>query len=218
MTKVYRFAALICAATVATTTSAFAGGPVETMAEDPVAVGASVLPQDWSGFYGGLTYAKASSTNNYYQFGVFDNGPYDLEGNVPGLMVGYNWQRGALVYGAEVVANIGTVRGVPGGFDAQEFSRFIDVKGRAGYAMGKALVYGTVSYATSSFKEDYATSDTTINGFGYGVGVDYALGSRFFVGLEYLRRDISGTLDYAPSYSLEDTNLNTISLRLGAKF
>lgn len=173
--------------------------------------------QDWTGSYAGLSLSAATSTNNYYEDGAFSNGPHDLEGNVAGVFGGYNFQRGNLVYGGEIGASFGEVRGLPSGFEEQEYSRVIDLKGRAGYAAGSFLIYGALGYSFSGFAED-GEDDVILDGISYGVGVDYSVGSRYFVGLEYYRRSQEGTLDYAPAFSIEDTTLDTLSLRAGMSF
>lgn len=207
-------ALVVVSASVAT-----AGGPA-AVADEPPATVATVpaASHDWSGFYGGLSYGKASGATNFYSSpGVFSNGPWDVEGNLPGLFAGMNFQRGNLVYGAELSAMFGEVRGTPDGFEEQQYEDVIDLKARAGYAFGSALVYGTLGYSKSKFAED-GDPLQSMSGLGYGIGVDYAVGERFMVGAEYYARDLNGTLDYAAPFELDDSGFDTLTLRVGMQF
>lgn len=201
--------------------SASAGGlaPAEV---EPAVVPAAAPPvpvTDWSGFYGGLSYAQGRGSDTYFVNGFYDKGPLDLEGGVPGLFAGYNFQRGRLVFGGELAASFGKIEGVPPGYDEQDITALVDLKGRVGYATGRLMVYGALGYSYSQLTEDYLPSeDTWLEGFGYGLGVDYRIGSRFFVGMEYYRREATGPLDYAPFWEIRNGSVETLSLRAGMRF
>jgi len=177
----------------------------------------SAAAQDWDGAYGGVTLGWAASENNYNFNDTYDEGPYKLEGSVAGLFAGYNVQPGALVYGVEISANFGDVRGLPSGYDNQEYDSIIDLKGRVGYPSGPALFYAALGYSSSRFAEDGRPNET-LGGLGFGIGVDYKIGSRYFIGAEYYWRDQSGSLDYAPGWSIRDTSLDTFTIRGGIQF
>lgn len=204
----------------ASASMAAAGGPADVGSEPmPTATAAPAAVHDWSGFYGGLSYGRATGETNYYSApGTFGNGPWDVEGNLPGLFAGYNVQNGNFVYGAELSAMFGDVRGTPSGFEEQQYEDVIDLKARVGYAAGSALFYGALGYSTSKFTEDYADSLQTMSGLGYGVGVDVAIAGRYSIGAEYYSRDLNGSLDYAPTYELDDSGFDTFTLRFGMQF
>ncbi|MDP3265086.1 MAG: outer membrane beta-barrel protein [Tabrizicola sp.] len=205
---------------VASASIAVAGGPAYVAAEPmPAAMEAApAAVHDWSGFYGGLSYGKATGETNYYDApGSFSNGPWDVEGNLPGLFAGYNIQNGNLVYGAELNAMFGDVRGTPSGFEEQQYEDVIDLKARLGYAVGSALFYGALGYSTSQFAEDGEPLQS-MSGLGYGVGVDFAIAGRYSIGAEYYSRDLNGTLDYAPTFELDDSGFDTLTVRFGMQF
>ncbi|SFR45693.1 Outer membrane protein beta-barrel domain-containing protein [Yoonia tamlensis] len=216
--KISIFGALIVAALSTSATAGSVAGPVVEAPVVAPAMAASTPTADWGGFYGGLSYGQATGETNYYSApGVFDNGDYVVEGNLPGLFAGYNVQRGNLVYGGELSAVFGEVRGTPDGFEEQQYEGVIDLKARGGYAFGSALVYGSLGYSVSPFAEDGEPLQA-MTGLGYGVGVDYQIAERYVIGAEFYRRELNGTLDYAPTYELDDSGFDTFSVRLGMQF
>jgi outer membrane immunogenic protein len=167
----------------------------------------AVSAQDWSGFYGGLTFGNGTG-----RLGVEGTPGYDLKGQVRGAFAGYSMQSGSLVYGAELAYQSAEIFLVPS--TNQGADRLIDLKGRLGYATGSAVIYGVLGYSSNRF---FAKSDTsTGGGLAYGVGVDYKLTPRAFVGAEYLVRDMHNDED-SPIFEL-DPEVSTFSLRLGMKF
>ena len=104
--------------------------------------------------------------------------------------------------------------------DEGTYNNILDVKARAGYAIGSALVYGAVGYSSADFGEDYAAPATnSMTGFGYGVGVDLMITEKIFAGLEYYTRTLDGALTYPvdPLYTVEG-NVTTITARVGMNF
>ncbi|PJI92924.1 opacity protein-like surface antigen [Yoonia maricola] len=203
------------------TGNAFAGGLDDAVITPVVIptltapVGAHTAVHDWSGPYAGLSLSQGEDTFNFYQDGSSFSGPFDSEGTVTGIVGGFNAQRGSFVYGGEVNVSFGDIS-----YDQSDefasleldYASIIDVKARAGYAIGSVLIYGAVGYSASQLSEN--DSDYfTLNGMSYGVGFDYAIGSRYSLGLEYYRRDQSGDLDHASDFSIEDSELETLALR-----
>lgn len=163
--------------------------------------------QDWSGFYGGLSYG-----NGRGPLAAVGTPGYDLDGNVLGVFAGYNMQAGNLVYGGELAYQTGDVYLV--GSTNQGIDRLVDLKGRLGYAAGPALIYGVLGYSSNNYF--YQSSDSPGGGAAYGVGVDYQLSERTFIGAEYLRRDMHN--DEAIPITEIEPSVSTLSLRLGMKF
>ena len=174
----------------------------------------TAFAQDWSGFYGGLSVGgNLDGTIDVYDAGGLDERATLDGGSVTGLFGGYLVQRGAGVYGGEVsysTAEIGTEE-----FADNRVGDFIDVKARAGYATGRALIYGTVGYAQGTFSQ--LSTEVDLDGFIYGVGVDYQFNNRFFAGAEYLKRDIEGPIIMSPGSTLK-ADPATLSLRVGMRF
>ena len=72
--------------------------PAETPTVTPVA--AVEETTSWDGFYGGLSYASVSGALNENTYG--SGFPAMEDSSAAGAFIGYNWQRGNMVYGAEL--------------------------------------------------------------------------------------------------------------------
>jgi outer membrane immunogenic protein len=157
---------------------------------------------DWAGYYAGLSYGQYHNDIG----GRFDSAgsDYNLSGldtkdNSFGIQVGYNYQMGNFVIGAEAdytPSNMDNSE-VDSESDEQEFEteNFYSLRARAGYAINKFLIYGTagIAHMESELKTENSTDKTTIDGQGavFGVGVEYAVSDRFSMKLEYLDHDFS---------------------------
>jgi opacity protein-like surface antigen len=170
-----------------------------------------VAVQDWSGPYAGLSYGRTSSDIDFNTTGLFDVN----DGKVAGLYAGYLFQRGTFVYGGELAYGRVSDANVPG-FPASEFSSILDLKGRAGVAVNRALFYGVIGYSKAKF-DDGPTREFDMDGFAYGLGTEFAVTQRLTVGLEYMARDVSGNASDDATVT-GDANLDTISLRVGLSF
>ena len=167
----------------------------------------------WSGFNFGLQASKGNGSQTY-----LPDGSYDLVGNGFGGFVGYMMANGAWAYGGEL-AYAGTdyyEAAIDSSVEYPEwnFNHTLDLKARVGYAVGRALVYGVLGYGFSEYEMGSETSVTDIKGAIFGLGVDYLVSDRMFVGAEVLSRDI-GLSDSDEPF---DANLTTITLRVGMKF
>lgn len=171
---------------------------------------------DWSGLYIGGSYGRTSDSDAQSQGGAVRAG-IDYGDSGPGIFAGYNLQRDALVYGAELALVPGTADD-PGSHFGTRNHR-IDLKGRIGYVLGKALVYGVIGWSGATTVESPGNVDIPTEGLSYGIGVDYQATGRFFLGLEYLQRDLDG--DYArsgfPGWTFDSTS-RSVSLRAGLRF
>ena len=67
--------------------------------------------------------------------------------------------------------------------------------------------------------EDLNAEPMPVSGINYGVGLDYQLNDRFFVGADYTIRNLSGDFDQNafPGWTTEGP-VSSISLRLGMRF
>ena len=57
-----------------------------------------------------------------------------------------------------------------------------------------------------------------MSGLGYGIGVDYLIAERYLIGSEYYRRDLNGTLDYAPTFEMDNSGFDTRTIRFAMQF
>lgn len=107
---------------------------------------------------------------------------------IGGVHVGYNWQRGAAVFGVEADVSF-----------ADEIDYLASLRGRLGYASGNFLIYATAGVAFAKFEEDSVNfkvgnqsfsgksgDDDAQVGFVVGGGVEYKLRPNWSVGLEGL--------------------------------
>ncbi len=189
-------------------TAAFASGPVDRTPAPPVIVPERVA--DWSGFYGGLSFGAVS-----YDWVGNAGGPLDSEDSTePGAFIGYNFQSGNIVYGAEL--NYQMLEAPLVAFPNSIQHDVLQVRGRVGYVvMPDLLLYGFVGFAQTSFNDGGTNYDQT--GPAFGIGADYMLSRNFFAGIEYSYSDTFGEADNNPALSIE-SDVQVISLRVGFKF
>lgn len=183
------------------------------------AVPQGVLAQDWAGPYAGLSVSTNNGSDDQIVGGVVID-TFDLKGEQGGVFAGYNFQSGNLVYGAELTYTTGDIQyPAPEGFLV---GRTIEVKGRLGYAAGKALVFGSLGVLASDkyYGVGPGTGPFTANGMSYGLGVDVMVTDRLFLGAEIQRRNSSvdeGDIPLVPGQA-NDHKINSFTLRLGMKF
>lgn len=165
--------ATVAAATFAATI-AQASGPVVTPYQPPVMVPVQTA-FDWSGAYAalGLTYGRMNMDTN----GVLPSYPAATGIGVGGIG-GYNWQRGNMVYGAEIALDYSRRSGTNDcGIGGQTCNSYVggqaSIRGRFGYAMDTSLMFMTVGYATdgrsviTTLGNDTARFTGPMLGFGY---------------------------------------------------
>lgn len=196
---------------------AFAGGPVSVESDVLPTVAAPPAAFDWSGTYAGLGYGKTSAD---YALGESIQPPLPstttalTDGSVASVHVGYLFQQGVLVYGAELSVSSLKDTGFAIEPDAR-INRAIDLKGKLGFAYDRVLVYGLLGYSQVHFAAP-GEEGFTARGANYGLGIDVAASDRLTVGLEYLMRN-TGTDLTTPDRAV-DVDLDTLSLRVGLRF
>lgn len=181
------------------------GGATGAMAQGYPASGA----HDWSGGYfgAGLSYTQMS----YATSGTAYAAP-DASGFSASLTLGFNMQRGSMVYGGEMlgafdsIAGNGTGCGLGAGFTCRASVRnYLAGRARIGYAFDNTLVFGTLGLVADL--QDHEIR----NGVNKLVGVDNQdhLGVVIGVGVEQAMSgnwSLRGDLEYyrlgARSYSL----------------
>lgn len=196
-------------------TNAIAGNLIFSLDEEPVIAAAQV--EDWSGLYLGGKYINVfDGTQSYYFNDVYDS-DRNMAGSMYGGFVGYNFQSDRFVYGAEIAYSVGEVNRPDGGRFDNRHTSFIDAKLRGGYVLGSALVYGTVGWAGSNWQEN-VLGDVTTSGISYGVGIDYRVWNRIFIGAEYVHRDLtSENFSFQPNEHFT-SSLDAFEIRIGMGF
>lgn len=208
--------ALLGLAIVTLAAPTFAGGPVAP-APDPVPeVAPAAARHDWSGFYIGLSYGGNS---NSHAIDTVEDNTFDLtNGSLAGAQLGYLFQRGSLVYGAELAYSTYSGVFIPG-FTTHHFDHTLDLKARVGFAANRLLAYGVVGYSTGQFTVEFAPNVFTYKekGTTYGVGVEYAATDRLSIGLEYSVHNLSANAP-SPLVNAADLDTDTLTLRVNFKF
>lgn len=197
--------ALGAAFTLATSAVALAadlpGGPYYTTPEP-------LSAYSWAGPYLGATLG--------YEWGGVDNSPTHPAGIAGGVEGGYNWQRGAFVFGGEADIQLS---GADDTISPFEFSNpwFGTVRGRAGFAFSNILVYGTAGMAYGELRADsFNLTETHTNvGWVAGAGVEVALNQHWSAKAEWLYLDLADS-----TFSVTGTNngLAADLLRMGVNY
>lgn len=156
---------------------AMAGGPVDVVVEQPVAVPAPAPADfDWTGFYLGASIAAGSVGDG--------TDADDVDSQLMGLQGGYLYDMGALVLGGELAYVKGELDSEPeADVDATRLKLI------AGYSANRFLPYLFIGASDTTAEGGGTTfSDTTTI---YGLGGRYALGAsgQHVVGLEWLAED-----------------------------
>jgi len=131
-----------------------------------------------------------------YEWGSTSNNPTRPSGIAGGIQGGYNWQSGQFVFGAEADIQLAAANDT---FAPWKFSNpwFGTVRGRAGYAMGSLLLYGTAGLAFGELSGQtfgLVSESHTNLGWTAGVGAEAAIYGRWSAKIEYLFVDLaSGT-------------------------
>lgn len=193
-----------------------AGGPT-VVAADPVPepLPAPAVGADWSGPYAGLSFGRSSGDMDMAPFGLFD---YE-DGRATGAFLGYNLQRGNLVYGGELsyASVTGMVFSDATLGDDDTVDSLLELRGRVGYSLGNALLYGAAGLARGTYTLNTIDSPTA-SGTSLGLGLDYRMTDQVFLGLDYTRRTMSGTNENPGNTFDFDSAINSLSLRVGMSF
>ena len=180
------------------------------MAADLFGGGPRAPGSSWTGFYAGV--------NAGYLWGSVGNNPTSPSGIVGGLQVGYNWQTGNFVFGAETDLQLSGAEDV---FAPWKFSNpwFGTLRGRGGVVFSNILLYGTLGIAYAGLKAESTltgvSESKTHTGWALGLGAEVALGGNWTGRVEYLYIDLSQR-----AYSLTGTNndMDASLFRLGVNY
>jgi len=178
-------ALLLAAATSVQAADLVQPEPVAPEVSDPV-----IAPSTWDGGYVGAM-GGAGWLRNKYDF-ARTSPEHTFNGGVLGGFAGWNMQlQNNIVLGVEgdfsYNWNKESVGGRDGGTDWAG-----SVRGRAGYAIDNALIYGAAGWTVSRGYLDDAAGDEhkkTFNGYTLGAGVDYKFTDNVFGRAEYRFND-----------------------------
>ncbi len=192
----------------------------------------------WQGFYAGLNggygWSNGGDTISY------SNGDSSARAQPPGGFgggqIGYNFQSGSFVYGVETDFQGGDLSGRVTGATAgnlaftsrESIDWFGTVRGRAGYAFGRVLVYGTGGFAYGDVRQraiydgDPLGGNSTQAGWVAGGGIEYKINPAWSLKGEYQYIDLGSEklTDAANTLSTNglDTSFQTVRIGLNYRF
>jgi opacity protein-like surface antigen len=140
-------------------------------------------------------------------------------GGAFGGHIGYNLQWSQIVGGLEADAMWTSLSTGSGGPFAFQENVLTSVRGKAGYAFGAFLAYGTlgVGWGTTDSTSWLGNHGATVDGAAFGVGAEYALTRNVSFRAEYLRYQF-GNVSYGDLFPFVTQNVDASvnMLRLGA--
>ena len=207
--------------------TAIAADAVQETPQAPVTAETPLF--SWTGFTAGVQggYNWNNQGINFAGIIVTPEFDADFDGALLGGFVGYNYQfANNWVVGIEgdFEGNWGDGslnNGTSYGLDWQG-----SVRGRAGYAFDRALLYGTAGWAVARLNADRGTAgedNQTFDGYTVGAGVDYAFTDMIFGRVEY-RYTNFGDKDFSFPNALggggfnSDLDQHAVRIGLGVKF
>lgn len=212
----------VLAATVLTVVASAAVAPVAHAADPQLFTPATPVVYDWSGAYVGL-----SAGASWESFDTAIGAPlaqtnFDASGFTGGAFGGMNFQNGPFVYGVELDVNFntadasGVIAGIPVTAQTDWFST---LRGRAGFAFDRYMIYGTGGVAVGDVELSAAGTSFSDTRFGWtaGAGIEAALTENFTLRGEYLYTDLgkaSGTLGGSPF----STEFDSHTVRAGVTY
>lgn len=142
--------------------AAQAADAIDEIPQAPEATEVLTQSSGWDGAYVGGT--------GTYQWGKVAKGhDYGAKGVGGGLYGGYNLQDGSLVYGAEADVNYSGIDKTIAGVKTEQGVNGT-LRGRVGYDLNPALIYGTAGVAATNLTAKDATSEVSKTVYGVTVG------------------------------------------------
>nr|WP_306268340.1 outer membrane protein [Pararhizobium sp. IMCC3301] len=169
----------------------------------------SAPPADWTGLYMGPMLG--------YIWGNLDpntGAKVDTDGLLLGGFVGYNFQMGALVFGAEADIAMTSMDGSENGTDG-DVDWTGSARGRLGYTWDRHMIYGTAGLGFLSADIDLggASDENTHVGLVVGAGLETMVNQSFSARGEYLYSGY-GEKDYGAF----DADASTHAIRAGLAY
>jgi len=157
------------------------------------------VPQvyNWTGFYVGVNGGGAFGNSNWTDPVAPATGNFAVDGFLLGGTAGANYQMGSFVFGVEGDwdwANMNATTFNNCGVGCETKSDWLaTVRGRAGWAWDRVLVYGTGGAAFANVQAAAGAlpfSSSTQTGWTAGAGIEYAFAPNWTAKVEYLFVDL----------------------------
>jgi outer membrane immunogenic protein len=155
----------------------------------------------------------------------------DVDATSISAHVGYNWQFGNFVLGAQggvSYMDLSETEVIFGDVAVDNSLSFaVDARLNAGYSFGAFLPYVTVGAALSDLEHSWAEEGDTSDSWAdfsndtaliYGAGMDYALSPQWSVGAEYLIYEFGSEVSTNPDSYRMDVETDVESLRLTVNY
>src|SRR5664279_5856293 len=196
----------------------------------------------WTGFYlgGDVGYAWGRDTTTEYFTGTNTltglRWDYAPKGAIGGLFAGANYQVSAIVMGVETDIELANINGgfndpALGGAGNTKIDWQGSLRGRLGFAVDKALFYGTGGLAYADISHTYrnlaaGSSETTSGvrtGWTAGAGVEVAVTQNFLVRAEYRYTDFGSyrypsVITFPGLTGQQEPRLNAVRVGAAYKF
>lgn len=195
---------IAAAALAFSATTATAGALVAVQPEPEVFVPSHAY--SWTGPYAGLFVGAPTGSNRWSERSINARSLQDDWSGTPwGLMLGYNMQRGNMVFGGEIDFTGGTLSAASKTSPdfgcapdcLTDVDRLMSLRARAGYAFERTLVYGTVGIAagrvTGRTDQFGISGRKNRTGWAAGIGIEHAVNDRFTLRAEYIHTDLGRT-------------------------
>ncbi len=202
--------------------AALMAAPAAQAADETAFTPAAPIVYDWSGIYAG-----ASVGASFDAFDTLYGAPpvgttFDSNGFTGGALAGVNFQNGQFVYGVEADINFklgddtAVVAGVPLTAKSDWFST---LRGRAGYAFDRYMLYGTggLAFGDVSLSTPGASVSDTRVGWTLGAGLEAAITDNFTLRGEYLYTDL-GSVDGSIGGNPFSTEFDSHTVRAGVTY
>ena len=167
----------------------------------------------WTGIYLGVNGGYGFGDSSWSTPGLVPTGDFSTDGFLIGGTIGGNYQWGQFVLGIEADGDWQNLNGttfVTGGTGCgagceTKSDWLATVRGRAGYAFDRILIYGTGGGAFGNVQAAYAAlpfSSSTQTGWTAGAGVEFAFTPNLTGKIEYLYVDLGSQSCAAASCGL----------------
>ena len=147
---------------------------------------------NWTGFYVGINGGGGWGNSQWDGLNKFD-----LSGGMIGGTIGYNWQVGQIVVGAEGDIDWSGVKGNTGvlcGASCETRNKWLaTVRGRLGYAFDRFLPYITAGLAAGDInatRPGFPGGSSSNAGWTVGAGLEFGIASNVSIKAEYLYVDL----------------------------
>jgi len=163
---------------------------------------------NWAGPYVGVEGGYGWGSSRHTDTGGFDSGSFSTQGGLAGGTLGYNWQNGPWVFGAEGDISWADISGATAGGGAcggavpncgTRLSDLGTMRGRIGYSLGPIMPYATAGLAVGNVHGGEGDNSgigasgvgsTYRVGWTAGAGVEDQFSPRWSAKLEYLHVDL----------------------------